>query len=303
VILTGDFLATRESEQASNLRWIGDLLRAPIEAVGLTCQLGFEFDRAGLLAALGKGAERDARHCWIDPDGFDERALEQLRQVIGPGSLIVGYEMLSGTRAVLDKAGVPWIDMWLHPVRFCDDIFMSFASGMGNVQARIAAFGVDPEAMRAEARLLKIQNYRGFNRPSAALAENSCLLIGQTAMDKSVMGPRGFAELGQFENEINRLSAAHEICYFAPHPKAQRIEPAIKAMLSEGRLRAVSSPTYLLLSDPGVAHVASIGARRCQCFRISRSRISGRRFCRMWLRSRLRRVRGICRPRTRCAIR
>lgn len=260
IIITGDILATRASEQVSNLRWLADLLRAPIEAAGLPVDVGLEFDRNAVLAAVGLGSARDARHCWIEADAFDDAALAMVRAAVPEGALVVGYEMLAGTREVLSRAGVPWVDIWLHPVRFCDDILMSFAASEPEVTSRLAGFGVDPESIRAQARLLKVQNYRGFNRPAAALPERSLLVVGQTPVDKSILGPRGFGTLGEYEAELEALMRDHVQCYFAPHPKAARLEPTIARLVAAKRLTIARDPAYLLLADPGVAHVAALSS-------------------------------------------
>ena len=146
VLLCSDVLATRESEQKSNLRWFADLLARPIGQAlpdaNVRRVLGTMFVRGDvLLDAVGKEGLKQ-RHCWFDPDTLDVGALAKLRQAIGEDTLLVGYDMSRWTRKALSGQGISWIDIWLHPVRFADDILFAVrASDEKNAGAHRSVFG------------------------------------------------------------------------------------------------------------------------------------------------------------------
>ena len=185
VLLCSDILATRKSEQTSNLRWFGDLLGRPIrEAVRngtVRWDLGKKFNRAEVLSESVGNESLAERHCWFDADKIGSDSLSYLRDAIGADTLVVGYELSHMTRAAFQQLSVPWIDIWLHPVRFADDILFAMRASDQRIQSRLEQFAVSAETISAQADLLRIQNYRGFSKFERSLVDGSALFVGQTS--------------------------------------------------------------------------------------------------------------------------
>ncbi|MCG6883119.1 MAG: hypothetical protein LJE62_05115, partial [Silicimonas sp.] len=262
VLLCSDMLATRESEQQSNLRWFADLFARPIrEALpGAEVRVGPGpgFDRMALIgAAAGPGAAK-ARHCWFDAGAVDADALTA---AIGAETLVVGYEMSTMTRAALTAAAVPWVDIWLHPVRFADDILFGVRASVPEMNARLQDFAIDDEALRAQADVLRVQNYRGGTRPEAKLVDGAALFVGQTARDKSVLVRDGFLGLPDFQEQFAAVAGSHPHVYFSRHPHQPHLAEEVRAFLGGfGNVSETQVPTYHLLADDRIASVASISS-------------------------------------------
>ena len=265
ILLCSDILATRESEQASNLRWFADLLERPIRAAlpeaVLRKGLDAGFRRDAVLQGLVAADALQDRHCWFDPGALSPEGLDALREAIGEDTLIVGYELSEMTRAALSRAGLAYLDIWLHPVRFADDILFAMRASDPAVQSRLSAFELPHEALAAQADILKVQNYRGFAKFERNLVEGAALLIGQTARDKSVLGRDGFLGLSDFQEEVARLSRQHPRVYFSRHPNEPRLDPDARALLSRhDNIVEIEAPTYHLLADGRLDTVAGISS-------------------------------------------
>ncbi|WP_172294618.1 hypothetical protein [Pseudoruegeria sp. HB172150] len=265
VRLCGDFLATRESEQASNLRWFGDLLERPITSALASCTvcrgLTDPLDRAALLeGAVDKRALAD-RHCWFDPGAVAEKSIDTICQAVGVGTLVVGYELSPMTRTVLDRAGLAWLDIWLHPVRFADDVLFGLRASDRRMQSRLSKFAIADESLWAQADILRVQNYRGFAKFESSLSPGSALFICQTARDKSVLDRNGFLNILDFRSEFSGIARNHSHVYFSRHPNEPRLDREVDAFLkSHGNVSEITAPAYHLLADPRIATVASISS-------------------------------------------
>ena len=261
VLICSDILATRESEQHSNLRWFGDLLARPIRLAlpDASVQIGAPtLDRGALLTGLVTADRLKERHCWFDADAFDA---SRLRAAIAEGTLVVGYELSWMTRKALTSAGVPWIDIWLHPVRFADDILFAIRASDPSLQERVAQFALPDERLAAQADLLRVQSYRGANRTEVDLSDGAALFVGQTAKDKSVLVRDGFLDLLDFQDEFAGLARDHPHVYFSRHPHQPHLPGDIRDFLGQfGNVSETTVPTYHLLADERIAAVASISS-------------------------------------------
>ena len=156
---------------------------------------------------------------------------------------------------------MPWIDIWLHPVRFSDDILFAFRASDPQIQSRLEAFEVQEETFFAQADLLRIQNYRGFAKLDQSLADGSALFVGQTARDKSVLAENGFLSLLDFEEPFRALCRAHPHVYFSRHPNEPRLSPEVIRLIGKfDNVSEVDAPTYHVLAAPEISTVASISS-------------------------------------------
>lgn len=265
VILCCDFLATRESEQISNLRWLEDLLARPMAAAlpSATMRIGTTpgFRRADVLNGVVDTKTLTERHCRFDTRALSDAAIAIIEAEFGRNSLFVGYELSQPTRAVLDRANIPWIDIWLHPVRFADDILFAFRASDPDVQARLDTFSIQEDALFAQADLLKIQNYRGFAKFDARLVDGAAVFAGQMARDKSVLSENGFLGLLDFEEAFVELTRHYPHLYFAPHPNEPRLGRETRAFLDGFRnVSMTDAPMYHLMADRRIVGVAAISS-------------------------------------------
>ena len=153
------------------------------------------------------------------------------------------------------------MDIWLHPVRFADDVLFGFGASDPDVADRLSRFAIPDDVFRAQANLLKIQNYRGFAPFDRTLIDGAALFVGQMARDKSVLAPTGFLGLADFEAEFAALARDHPHVYFARHPNEPRLDPRTADLLARHRnVSEIDAPSYHLLADRRIATVAAISS-------------------------------------------
>ena len=217
IYLTADFLATKESEQSNNIRWFKDILKRPLQqATGLVSQ-EFKsaflekngFVRSRFFEASGIHFSPSEMQFDYDANSVTDDSISYLQQHISASTLVVGYELSKATRTILDRAGITYIDIWLHPIRFLDDVLFAFNSNNPAINAALQTFNINEETYYLYADRLRVQNYRGFRRPKLDLVEDSALFVGQTLYDKAISSNGKMLSLLDFKEKFEKLCKQH----------------------------------------------------------------------------------------------
>lgn len=81
----------------------------------------------------------------------------------------MGYELSEQTRKILDKIKVTYIDIWLHPIRYMDDVLFGLKSNNEEINNKLYTFNIPSETYYLYADRLKVQNYRGYRKNKSYL--------------------------------------------------------------------------------------------------------------------------------------
>jgi len=269
IFLASDPLSTKEKEQYSNRRWLKDILTRPIQrATGicpeelLSSLVNPKFiDRRTFFAKSGITLDIDTTHFWYDDTQITQDSIDYLRNFVDTNSLVIGYELSAQTRSILDRMGVSWIDLWLHPVRFMDDILFAMQSNHPETRKRLFGYNVSEDQMALYADRIRIQTYKGWRRVEAKIKPNSALLVGQTLNDKSVLHNGAFLSLLDYKERIEDIARMHNAVYFARHPYLKKGDEEIMAYLkSIKNLEMAAEPAYRMLSSNKIRTVFGLSS-------------------------------------------
>ncbi|MBO9428593.1 HAD family hydrolase [Sulfitobacter sp. R18_1] len=267
--ISSDFLMTQESEQLSNLRWVTDLLNRPVEegaGVKPTPFIGHDtasnsFNRLEFFQLSDLSLDMQATHTWFDPAKITEASKKFLSNFISSEDLVIGYELSKQTRFILDSMGITYIDLWLHPVRFMDDIMFAMGSNNSNLGASLAQGEINSRTMQLYADRLKIQSYKGWERKDPIIVDNSALFVGQTLNDKSVLKDGRFHSVLDFRAEMTKLSESHNHVYYSRHPFLKSGDEAeLEFVLGLPNTSITSLPSYKLICHPRINCVAGLSS-------------------------------------------
>ena len=164
IILASDFLMTHEQEQLSNLRWFADLLTRPLQLathLEIHCLHGsmpgsVSLSRRKFFALSGIEFDSNATQFFFREEDLSDASVRYLSENFEPGDLIIGYELSEVTRRLLTRIGVHYVDVWLHPVRYLDDILFAFSSNHADVFEKLCRYDLDPEHYRLYADRYRI---------------------------------------------------------------------------------------------------------------------------------------------------
>jgi len=269
IYLTADFLATKESEQSNNIRWFKDILKRPLQqATGLVSQ-EFKsaflekngFVRSRFFEASGIHFSPSEMQFDYDANSVTDDSISYLQQHISASTLVVGYELSKATRTILDRAGITYIDIWLHPIRFLDDVLFAFNSNNPAINAALQTFNINEETYYLYADRLRVQNYRGFRRPKLDLVEDSALFVGQTLYDKAISSNGKMLSLLDFKEKFEKLCKQHSHVYYSRHPFVKEGDEHVIAYVKQHKnVSLIDDPAYFLLATDEIKTVASLSS-------------------------------------------
>lgn len=134
IVVTGDIVRpsqiATESHQNVNINWLHSILEWPLRAATqiepeklLGAPNGFELDRFynhfELAASQDSWAKLYRRaEC---PPAAETMLVERLSNAV-----VVGFELSPLLAGILDRHGIPYVNVVIHPIRFLDDIFLPY---------------------------------------------------------------------------------------------------------------------------------------------------------------------------------
>ena len=181
------------------------------------------------------------------------------RDVFTGADLVIGFELSDTARAAIEEAGVPWLDLRIHPLRFMDDIFLAFETNVKAIEEKLQLYRVDEALCRYHADLVRATVIK--LKKDKMVPENSLLLVGQTEKDSVIFDGHKYLSLLDRLDAIKSLANSHEHIYFKPHPYARNNRVMLRELRKAlGDVRIIRQNVYLLLANDGIGHVAALNS-------------------------------------------
>ena len=268
--LCSDFLMNSTDEQTWHRSWFLPLLELPLgwaTPVPVTafpgrsgCKLE-RFDRARFFSASGMSLRQGDKLFEFDAASISAESLDYLRSCLRPHHLVIGYELSAATRQVLNRAEITYVDIWLHPVRFYDDVLFGMSSNSPSVRENLAPYCLDERLLHQRAREIQISLRRGAIKKAYALDPNSALFVGQTLYDKALLRQGKMLSLLDFSDEFRALGERFDTVYYSRHPMVHAGDERIIQFLKGCPFaKLTKAPTYHLLAQEQIESVVAISS-------------------------------------------
>lgn len=174
------------------------------------------------------------------------------------GSLVIGFEMPGGMTKILDRAGIKYIDLSIHPIRFARDYFFGCRSNDPTLAERIGGMQVDQHYIDGFVRISKARSSRVYR--NRKLEPGSAVFLGQIEIDSSLIENGAIADARTTEYALLSLSAEYGKVYYKYHPhrkERREIETALKKIPN---CEVIEVNIYDLLWAPEVFCFASLSS-------------------------------------------
>lgn len=268
IFLTADFLMTNEPEQRSNLKWFQDILQRPISIKGRNNVSTFtltdfckDYSRSDFFGLLNVSFDESKTQLFFSKEDLNEASLNYVSNILQDCDLIIGYELSEQTRYILEQINVKYIDIWLHPIRYLNDVMFGIYSNSNSINQRIKTYSVDDEIFYINAEMLKVQNYRGFRRFKNNLIPGSALFVGQTLTDKAIFSKGKMLSVLDFKDEFKSITKKYERVYYSRHPFVKEGDEEIISFLKRfPNVEVIGSPTYNLLAAKEIEYVFTVSS-------------------------------------------
>lgn len=269
IVICSDFLMAKEKEQFSNRRWLIDILKRPIylatqiKVTSFFSSLNDEerISRKTFFELSGIELDIDETQFWYDFSKINSKSLDYVKKYLCEEDLVIGYELSEQTRNVLNAIGVKYIDIWLHPVRFYDDILFAFNSNVDGIRGQLKNYHVSEENFYLYGARLKVQGYKGWDKSPLSIEENSALFVGQTLNDKAIKRNGKNLSILDFKDQIESACKKYNVVYYSRHPYVKRgDEEILKYVASNPKMKLIDCPAYLALMSGKIKEVLSISS-------------------------------------------
>lgn len=270
IIVTGDaFRATFNAgkeitlTQRGNVEWLHEMLLAPLQqTTGLQPELDHLFrraDAAPLLDAIAAAAI-DGHPSELWARGFDSAELlnahfgELLKHY--DRSLVLGFELSPGFRAILQSRGIAYVDFEVHPIRFMPDLMFCVNSNLEPLMTRLETLCIADECIRLQASLMRArQRKTGVWNGAPAL-----LFTAQVARDRSMIQDSRMVSLADYADEFLAEASRHQLVVAKPHP-LQPFDPPTREVLAQvPDLRLYEGNLYDLLASGRVGKLITLSS-------------------------------------------
>lgn len=152
---------------------------------------------------------------------------------------------------------VPLVDIWVHPVRFMNDLVFGVRSNFTHLRQ----FAIEDYKIKYAAKFLQagLTHHGMFSIP-----DNCIMFVGQLTADKSVLKDGKYYHIRDFRDEIREMVRDYERVIFAPHPFSTEDPDHLARELFNGAKEWGVVPrnfnTYRVMSDYRIKKVAGLSS-------------------------------------------
>lgn len=187
---------------------------------------------------------------------YHPESLRLLDRLFG-NSLVIGYELPSIIVEMFDALGLTFIDIVIHPVRFLDDLFLAMRTNAPAIYEQLLSYRVAESYYYLNAAMWRANSAVNFGYP---LAENSLLFLGQTDVDRSLIGNDKMLGFFDFIERFEAMSRDHSKVYYKRHPMARDNKELLAYLDSRAEVQCIDQNIYLLLGRDELVKVSAISS-------------------------------------------
>ena len=172
-------------------------------------------------------------------------------------SLVFGYHSPNLFIKTFIKNNIPFLDIFETAYRYMQDSFLGIRTNVNSVKNYVKNNQLSVHTMYAFANYLKAH----YNKKrSLNIAENSCLLIGQTKIDTVLMNGNSFASLLDYKAEITKISNNYNTIYYKQHPVEKLNKEVLLFLKNIPNAVEIYDNTYKMLSNKNIKLVFGLNS-------------------------------------------
>lgn len=271
IILTGDLLRPQDEAfrpaQTGNILWLHRLLRRPIaSATGLEVQAlawapnagsgAIAFDTPRFYGAANATADVPGWIGLFDAASLPTDAAALLFAALDGASVVIGFELPNLLKRALTAFGIPWVDLNIHPYRFCADLLFAVQTTHPEIAAALRAHHAEDAVFAPQADLLAAMTVKV---PIDPPIEEETLVVGQTRVDRSLIAEGRLVDLRDFAAAFHAAIGDGRIL-FRSHPYNPDGFGLHEIGLPLHRIRETGENAYVLMAQDSVRRVVGVSS-------------------------------------------
>lgn len=265
ILLTYDFIGTKSEIgkfMAQRFDFIAKILKSLNVEVCIDNSFYPLFSYKDFSKSIDSKLEK--KYNKIDLSKLTEDAKALIINYVKDFDILITYELSPSSRKILDSLNIVYIDFWISPIRFHNDLLLSFYSNNDAIQNELIQFKINNTDLYNS--ISSIKEHFKFFKEDISLEKDSALIIGQMFEDKAVIDENGnFLNLTHFIPEIELLSTKFNKLYLSKHPllsyeKFEIILNAFKHIENIEYLENNDINTYQLLTKKEIKCVIALSS-------------------------------------------
>lgn len=197
----------------------------------------------------------------VDFGEISTESITYFEQFFNSNQLIIGWELQKLTIDLLEHLKIPYINIWLHPIRFLEDEIFLINSNLPQISEQISHFEIDETSFFVNAEFVRsvlLNKKKIYN-----LRPDSCVIFGQTRHDKTLRTAKHRLSLFNYKTHIQALCNRFQHVYFVAHPLDKDDDKLKNYIASFGKIETIEANAYSLLASPNLSLVAAISSSVC----------------------------------------
>jgi hypothetical protein len=257
ILITGDFFRTtekRDPTQLSNVLWLYNLVRdSLLQATGMQAAIWFgehavekrtEFHTLQIPPAIFQtmGFEPSMAGWMMTYFSEPTEELVELVRREFAESLVLCVEMSPIIQSIFDRLDLPWIDINISPLRFLEDLCVSFRFSRHFKLEGFNEYFLSQEDIDSRASRL-----RQFYADVRLDYEDAVIFFAQTEVDRTLLTANGLYDINDALVEMQKLIQGRPV-FIKPHPFSPA-NPIVEKLRTKFGARCIDENTYALLAS------------------------------------------------------
>ncbi len=266
LILTGDVLRPQDDAfrpaQSGNILWLHRLIRRPLaQATGAEVEVltwsAAGFDTPRLYELAGASPDIEGWVTLFDAPDLPAAAAAHLAAPFAGASAVIGFELAEIQKRLLSHLRIPWVDLNIHPYRFGPDVLFAVQTNHPDMLEALRRHHAEDHVFEPWADLIAATAVKvPLHRP----IEESCLVIGQTRVDRALISDGRLTDLRDVAAALHAAIGPEARVLFKPHPYNPDGFGLHDISLPLRRIREVAENVYVLLAQPSLRQVLAVSS-------------------------------------------
>ena len=190
---------------------------------------------------------------------YNKEAFKYIESIF-KDSLVISYEMDACILNILNELNIPYIDMYISPIRFLEDQLFSMTSNNQDIYNKLLSYRLPEEKIYLQANYLKtfylMRDYKKIQEVPTVL------FIGQTQFDRSLINP----ETGEIYSILNHKKEFEESIkgynriLYKRHPKATGDSSILDYIKTLADVQIIDENFYSLISRHDIKKIIAISS-------------------------------------------
>lgn len=190
----------------------------------------------------------------------NQDSLDYLGSFLNSFDLIIGYEFSEITKESINSLQKRYIDIWLSPIRFLNDLKFCLYSNDQKINKKLSKARLSSKKIFKKANQI-IEN-RKIEKPENTRSDlGANLIVTQSLEDKSLVKDCKYLKLTDFKDEVSKICKSFSRNYILKHPNLTDTQ-FLKLVddLDLPNLEVIKGNTYEILCSPNLKHLTSISS-------------------------------------------